>query len=300
MYRIRVPATSANLGPAFDSMGLAVNLYNYFTAEPADTLEFILTGRYTDYISANKNNLFWKSACTLWKKLGLKPRPFKITLDSNVPPARGLGSSSTALVGGLLLANASAGYPLDRFELLKLATRLEGHPDNVTPALYGGITLTVMTGDSVVPRVLAAKPKFKVVVAIPDFLVETEKARTILPSLVSRADVIFNSSRVGLLVDVFLREEYELLKIATEDRIHQNWRAPLIPGMPQALEAAVKAGAYGAVLSGSGPALLAFCPYGAEEAVAQSMTHILIRESGQETVSLILDIDGEGAYVTEA
>jgi len=298
MYYAKVPATSANLGPGFDSMGLAVNLYNHFKAESSSVLKFNLEGPYTKNISTNKSNSFWKSACALWKHIGFEPKPMNITIESHVPPTRGLGSSSTAVVGGLLIANAVAGYKLSRFDLLKLATSIEGHPDNVCPALYGGITLTVMTENTVVPRVLARTPKFRTVVVIPDFLVETEKSRKTLPSLISRHDVVFNSSRVGLLVDCFINEDYELLSIATQDKIHQNQRASLIPGMSDALEQAVKTGAYGAVLSGSGPTLLAFCAPGIEQIVAESMTDALLKNSLTST-SLILDVDSQGAVVTE-
>lgn len=296
MFQVKVPATSANLGPGFDCMGLALKLYNYITVEESDELVINLTGDYTDNIPINKDNLLWKSACLLWQKIGCKPHPLKITLDNYVPPARGLGSSSTAVVGGLMIANALEAFPLDRFELLKLANEIEGHPDNVTPAIYGGITLTVMSENTVVPRILAKHPKFKTVVVIPDILVETEKARRILPSTVSRNDVIFNTSRVGLLVDILINEDYDLLSIATQDRIHQNQRASLIPGMPEALKSALDAGAYGAALSGSGPTLLAFCPEGSEQKVADSMKEALANKSLRSS-SLALDIDSEGAVI---
>lgn len=297
MFHVKVPATSANLGPGFDCMGLALKLYNNFLAEESDTLEFVLKGTYTKNIPTDERNLLWRTACRLWKKIDFTPRPLKITLDSNVPPARGLGSSSTAVVGGLMIANAVAGNPFDRFELLKLASEIEGHPDNVSPAICGGITLTVMTNDILIPRCLAKSPKFKSVVVIPDILVETEKARKILPATVSRADVIFNASRVGLLVDAFINEDYPLLAVATQDKIHQNQRASLIPGMAEALNSAVQAGAYGAALSGSGPTLIAFCPYGHEDNVAETMIEVLSRYS-LNSVSMALDVDSEGAVIT--
>lgn len=297
MFHVKVPATSANLGPGFDCMGLALKLYNNFQAEESDTLEFILKGTYTHNIPTDERNLLWRTACRLWKKIDYTPRSLKITLDSSVPPARGLGSSSTAVVGGLMIANAVAGNPFDRFELLKLASEIEGHPDNVSPAICGGVTLTVMTKDILIPRSLAKAPKFKSVVVIPDILVETEKARKILPSSVSRADVIFNASRVGLLVDAFINEDYPLLAVATQDKIHQNQRASLIPGMSEALSAAVQAGAYGAALSGSGPTLIAFCPYGDEDNVAETMKDVLKKHS-LNSVSMALDVDSEGAVIT--
>lgn len=298
MFHVKVPATSANLGPGFDCMGLALKLYNSFKAEVNDKLEFKFEGTYIDNIPTDENNLLWKTACILWKKVDFNPKPLKITFESHVPPARGLGSSSTAVVGGLLVANALAGNPLERFDLLKLATEIEGHPDNVSPALYGGITLTVMTEDNIVPRILSNNPTFKAAVIIPDILVETEKARHILPKSVSRNDVIFNASRVGLLVDAFINKEYNLLSIATQDRIHQNQRASLIPGMPEALEAAVQTGAYGAALSGSGPTLIAFCPSGSEQTIAERMKNALANNDLQST-SLILDIDPSGATINQ-
>jgi homoserine kinase len=225
-------------------MGLAVKLYNYFQAEKSDRLEFKLEGTYTDNIPRDENNLLWRTACMLWERIGFTPQPLSITFESYSRCQR-TGSSSTPC-RRLLLANAVAGYPYDDFQLLKLATEIEGHPDNVSPALNGGITLTVMTENSVVPRILSRTPSFKAVVVIPDILVETEKAREILPASVCRKDVIFNASRVGLLVDAFINRDYELLSIATQDRIHQNQRASLIPGMPEALTAALEMGAYGA------------------------------------------------------
>ncbi|UWG99253.1 homoserine kinase [Dehalobacter sp. DCM] len=297
MFHVKVPATSANLGPGFDCMGLALTLYNNFYAEKSDKLEFILKGTYTQNIPTDERNLLWRTACRLWKKIDYTPTPLRITLDSCVPPARGLGSSSTAVVGGLMIANAVAGNPLDRFELLKLASEIEGHPDNVTPAICGGITLTVMTKDVLIPRCLAKNPLFKSVVVIPDILVETEKARKILPASVSRADVIYNASRVGLLVDAFINEEYSLLAVATQDKIHQNQRASLIPGMTDALNSAVEAGAYGAALSGSGPTLIAFCPDGNVDTVAETMKAVLSKHS-LSSVTMALDVDSEGAVLT--
>ncbi|EQB21317.1 Homoputative protein kinase [Dehalobacter sp. UNSWDHB] len=294
MFQVKVPATSANLGPGFDCMGLALRLYNYIQAEESEKLEIILKGTYTSNIPADETNLLWKTACRLWQKIGFQPRFLKITLESHVPPARGLGSSST----GLIIANAVAGSPLNKLQLLEIASEIEGHPDNVSPALCGGITLTVMDENKLIPRTLAKSPKFKAVVVIPDILVETEKARGILPASVSRTDVIFNASRVGLLVDAFVKEEYDLLAIATQDRIHQNQRASLIPGMPEALKSAVRAGAYGAALSGSGPTLIAFCPYGKEDQIAMTMKNVL-QENGLSSAALTLDIDSEGAVLTE-
>lgn len=296
MFRIKIPATSANLGPAFDCMGLALKLYNYITVEKSNYLKISLKGSYTSDIPTDENNLIWQTILFLWEKIDFTPQPLSLILESHVPPARGLGSSSTAVVGGLLIANEIAGSPLSRYELLKLATEIEGHPDNVTPALYGGITLTVMSEQGLIPRVLSQNPSFKAVTVIPDMLVKTEEARKILPTTLSRQDTIFNISRVGLLVDAFVNQEYELLAVATEDRIHQNQRASLIPGMPEALKTALESGAYGSALSGSGPTLIAFSPAGVEQKISQQMLAVFSKHNISST-SLVLEVDSNGAVV---
>ncbi|MDR1069183.1 MAG: homoserine kinase [Gracilibacteraceae bacterium] len=294
MLEVKVPATSANLGAGFDCMGLAVQLYNSFTAAPAAAPEFILKGDYTAGIATGEDNLLWRSACYLWKKLGIPPVPLRVCCENHVPPARGLGSSSTAVVGGLLMANYFAGEPLSRFELLEMATDIEGHPDNVAPALYGGVTLTVKTGKSVVFRGLGRAPGLSLAVIVPEYTVETEKARALLPAKVSRADAVFNASRVGLLTDAFLRGEYSLLGVGTEDRLHQRQRASLTPGLEALLGRAEAMGAYGAALSGSGPAVIAFCRPGAGKEVAEGMAGVL-RELGINAKAFSSEIDGAGA-----
>ncbi|MCL1854074.1 MAG: homoserine kinase [Peptococcaceae bacterium] len=316
MFSVRVPATSANIGPGFDCMGMALTLYNTFAAEPGDTLTIALSGAYTDAIPLSSNNLVWNSMRRFWRETGEPEQTVALVLHNMIPPTRGLGSSSTAVVGGLLLANALSGNPLSREELLRLACVIEGHPDNVTPAFLGGVTLTVQdkgpriggnpgsdrdsgpdSSDTILPRVLDPNPGFKVVVVIPDILVETEKARAILPPLLSREDLIFNASRVGLLVNAIMSRDYALLATATEDRAHQTYRAALVPGMSQALKAAVESGAYGAVLSGSGPALLAICPEKHTDDCAWVMREALL-EAGLVSVSMVVDVDSLGAVIS--
>ncbi|MFA6809382.1 MAG: homoserine kinase [Eubacteriales bacterium] len=296
MLQVKIPATSANLGPGFDCMGLAVNLYNTITVKKSQKTNLRIFGTYINGIPLNENNLLWKTICHILNKVGKEPQPLEIRCENNVPPARGLGSSSTAIVGGLLIGNQLVGNPFNRLELLQIANELEGHPDNVTPALYGGVTLSVVADNKVIPRVIVKSPDFKIVVIIPDILVKTEKARKIVPSLIPKEDAIFNFSRVGLLVESFIHKDYELLSIATQDRIHQNQRASLIPGMPEALKSAQEAGAYGSALSGSGPTLIAFCPHGTEQKVSVAMIKALQKHSLQ-AVSLILDVEPEGAKI---
>jgi len=296
MIYVRVPATSANLGPGFDCLGLALNLYNKISVAYTDSFYIKLAGSYPNQIPADENNLVWKTMCYLWKQAGFSIPKVSLILENNIPPARGLGSSSAAIVGGLLLANTLAGSPFSKDELLQMAYELEGHPDNVTPALFGGITLSIPTNKGIIPRVLVDSPEFRALAIVPDFLLKTNKARMVLSSEVTRQDAVFNISHVALLVDAFLRKDYKLLKEAMQDRLHQTQRASLIPGMSEALESALEAGAYGAALSGSGPTLLALIPPEAEDLVSAAMVKIF-ESHGLSAQAFSLEIDPHGAQV---
>lgn len=297
IIRVSIPATSANLGPGFDCFGLALNLKNIVTIEPSNTFQIILKGKYQEGIPTNESNLVWKTMLYLWHQLNFKVPTLKLTLENNIPPTRGLGSSSAAIAAGLLAANTLAGSPLTRFELVQIGTDLEGHPDNITPAFLGGVTLTVLTAEGkIIPRILASKPKVRAVAIVPDLLVKTEEARKLLKKEVSRNDAVFNVAHASLIVEAFLKEEYHLLGEAMQDRLHQLQRSPLIPGMLTALKSAIEAGAYGAALSGSGPTLLALTPVTLEKQVAASMQQSL-EKHGLLSLPYFLEIDSEGAQV---
>ncbi|KLU66171.1 homoserine kinase [Desulfosporosinus acididurans] len=291
---VKIPATSANLGPGFDCLGLALQLYNSIKIDINRPFQISLTGTYQEGISTDESNLVWQTMCRLWEQLNYPIPTVALTLENHIPPARGLGSSSAAIVGGLVAANILAGAPLAKLELLQMANALEGHPDNVTPALYGGITLAVSTDDGVQPRVLGQGANLKAVVLIPNLRLKTEKARGILPPEVSRQDAVFNISHAGLLIDAFIREDYPLLKEGMRDMLHQNQRSVLIPGMFETLKAAEQAGAYGTALSGSGPTLIALIPESSKNEVCQSML-TMIKQFGVEAQAIILDIDHCGA-----
>ncbi|WP_407308499.1 homoserine kinase [Desulfosporosinus sp. SB140] len=291
---VKIPATSANLGPGFDCLGLALQLYNSIKVEVGQPFQISLTGTYSEGISTDESNLVWRTMCHLWASIDYPTPSVALTLENHIPPARGLGSSSAAIVGGLVAANALAGSPLTKLELLQIANTLEGHPDNVTPALYGGITLSIPTEEGILPRVLGQARSLKAVVLIPDLRLKTEKARGILPPQVSRQEAVFNISHVGLLIDAFIREEYSLLKEGMRDMLHQNQRAVLIPGLLATLEAALNAGAYGAALSGSGPTLIALIPETLKISVGHAMLNIM-EQHGTKAQTIVLDIDTCGA-----
>jgi len=294
MFRVKMPATSANLGPGFDCMGMALQLYNTITVETKRPFRISLTGSYKEGIPADESNLVWRTMCHFWDLIHYPIPTVDLTFENFIPPARGLGSSSAAIVGGLVAANIIAGSPYTKLELLQLANALEGHPDNVTPALYGGVTLSVPTEKGVLPRVLAQSPNLKGVVVIPDTHLNTKRARGILPPQVLRKDAVFNISHVSLLTEAFIREEYSLLKEGMRDTLHQTQRAALIPGLLETLEAALQAGAYGAALSGSGPTLLALIPSNFKTDVSQSMVSML-GTHGINAQAMILEIDSSGA-----
>lgn len=293
MIRIQVPATSANLGPGFDCLGLALELYNSITVDPGRPFGITLSGPYQEGIPTDESNLVWQTMCHLWRQINFPIPSVTITLENHIPPARGLGSSSAAIVGGLVAANALAGSPLTQLELLQVANILEGHPDNVTPALYGGVTLSVETAEGVIPRVLHPAPALRAVLVIPDLLLKTAKARGILSPEVSRKDAVFNIAHTALLVEAFIREDFSLLRESMRDMLHQPQRATLIPGMNKALESALEVGAYGSALSGSGPTLIALTSRSTEERVTQVMLN-QVAEHGLKVVAMSLDIATKG------
>lgn len=297
MIRVKIPATSANLGPGFDCLGLALQLHNTITVEPNRPFQISLTGSYSDGIPANESNLVWRTMCHFWELIHYPTPSVALTLENHIPPARGLGSSSAAIVGGLVAANTLAGSPYTKVELLQVANALEGHPDNVTPALYGGITLSVPAKSGIFPRVLAQSPNLKAVVVIPNTRLSTEKARGILPPHVSRKDAVFNISHVGLLIEAFIREDYSLLREGMCDVLHQNQRAILLPGLLETIESALKAGAYGAALSGSGPTLIALITESSKKEVSQSMITTL-EQYGVTAQAIVLEIDSCGATLS--
>jgi len=284
---VTVPATTANLGPGFDCLGAALALYNRFTVTPLATaatpVEIVITGAEADRVSTGPDNLLYQSFLRLYQQLGQTPPPVRLEVAMAVPLARGLGSSATAIVGGLVAANALAGEPLSTTALRDLAIAIEGHPDNVVPALLGGCRLAVQpeaTPTEVTPAAatnawviceLSWHEAIIPVLAIPDFELSTQAARQVLPTHYSRADAIFNAAHLGLLVQALATGEPTWLQTALADRIHQPYRQALIPGYEAVQAAALAAGAYGLVISGAGPTLLALTSPAQAPVVATAM-----------------------------
>ena len=256
---VRVPASTANLGPGFDCLGLALDLYNTVSLSLASVTEVLLSGAGADSLPAGPDNLVLRAAQRLAEHAGREVPGWKLVAHNEIPLARGLGSSSSAIVGGLVAASQVLELDLPAPELLDLAADLEGHPDNVAPALLGGLTVCAQDGPHTHCLRLPPPEGLYLAVAIPDWEVNTHAARQLLPAEYSRADAVYNLSHAALTLAALIRERYDLLGTAMRDRLHQPYRLPLVPGTAAALEAALEAGAHGAALSGSGPTVVAFC-----------------------------------------
>ncbi|MBI4607650.1 MAG: homoserine kinase [Candidatus Rokubacteria bacterium] len=290
--RVRVPATSANLGPGFDALGLALSLFNEVVLEPADSVTVAIEGEGADRLDRGPGNLVVRGAREVYERVGRRFTGLEVRCVNRIPPGRGLGSSAAAWLGGIVGANALLGEPLDRDALLNLAATQEGHPDNVAAALLGGLTVACWSDGRVVAVSLPVPSEIRWVVLIPELEGSTTEARAVLPSSVPRADAVFNVQRVGLFLGGLQARRPDLLAVAMNDRLHQPYRLGLFPWMEAVSAAAREAGALGCVLSGAGPALLAAVAR-SPEAVAQAMERALAG-AGIRGVARVLEVDRSG------
>ena len=291
--RVRVPATSANLGPGFDVLGLALALHNEIDAKEADGVSVAIEGEGAGRLETGARNVVARAVRMAFEAAGRPFRGVALRCVNRIPPSRGLGSSAAAWMGGLVAGNALAGGALSPDTLLELATRAEGHPDNVAAALLGGLTVSCGTGDRVVALSLPVPPAIQWVVLIPEIEGSTREARAVLPDSVSRADAVFNLQRVGLLLGALAAGRLDLLPAALDDRLHQPQRWRLFPWLPAAVAAAREAGALGCVLSGAGPSLLA--PVAGPGAAVAAAMEAALRESGTGGRAVTLAVDVRGA-----
>ncbi|MDY6938601.1 MAG: homoserine kinase [Cyanobacteriota bacterium] len=295
---ISVPGTTANIGPGFDCLGAALTIYNQFAFTPLEgtdsTLEIRVTGLEADRVATDERNLAYQAFAKFYEHLDKTPPAVAIDIELGVPLARGLGSSATAIVGGLMGANQLAGKPLSTGELMRLAIAIEGHPDNVVPALLGGCRLAAAEGADWQICEIPWHEDIVPVVAIPDFELSTAEARKVLPSQYSRDDAIFNPAHLGLLLRGLETGNGDWLRVGTLDRIHQPYRRTLIPGYDRVRQEALSAGAYGMTISGAGPTLLALASGDRADGVVAAMSAAWDSEEITPDVRA-LQIDTRGA-----
>lgn len=254
--RVKVPASTANLGPGFDTLGMALSLYAWIEMEEAGETVFHLYGDEMKGLPRDKSNLLYRVAQMVFAEAGVAVPELSISMYSEIPLTRGLGSSASAIVGGLAAANAMIGSPLDQAKLFDMACALEKHPDNVGASLFGGVVTAVW--DGVHADYIRVEPpqELEVLVVIPEFELATTKARGVLPAEITVADAVYNISRTSLLTAALATGRLDLISRAMQDRLHQPYRAPLVPGMEKLLAEAPQHGALGIALSGAGPTLL--------------------------------------------
>jgi homoserine kinase len=266
---VKVPATTANIGPGFDCLGMALPLYNTVTIEetvlPGTGIEINVMSDSDsidqlslDQVPTDENSIVYKAVELLYNSIGQTPSELKINIQSNIPVSRGLGSSSSVIVGALIAANELLGRPADEVALLTIACEIEGHPDNITPAIVGGLVISSQEEDgSVIYSKLNWPEEWKITVCVPDFELSTEIARSVLPAEVPMKDAVFNAQRMAMFVDAVSRKDSNLMRVALQDKLHQPYRMKLVPGLDAIMDNLKHFdNVIGVVLSGAGSSVL--------------------------------------------
>jgi len=298
MFKIKVPATTANMGPGFDCFGMALNLYNELIVEESDRFLIEIKSETPLMFMTTEDNLIYQVITRFYDKIGKKMPKLKLTQYDKIPMTRGLGSSSACIVAGLFAANELTGKPMTKDELAQMACQIEGHPDNVAPAVYGGLIVAVLEGEEKILHHIKISPsdELSFVTFIPDFQLSTAKARRILPSGYSKADVIFNISRASLFIASMMSKNWDNLPVSVNDRIHQPFRGAFIPGMDKIFEHAKNEGAKGVFMSGAGPTIIAITTRKNEKSFAEKMK-LHLQELDNAWEIQILHTDLEGAQI---
>lgn len=289
MIKVRVPATTANLGPGFDSLGIALNLYNNFSFKEFEKgLE--ITGSLAN--EENRNNLVYISMLKTFELIGYKPKGIRIHIETNIPVSRGLGSSSTCILAGIIGANEIAGSPLPIDRIFKLATEIEGHPDNIAPALFGGFVSSLMEDKDIYYNNINVAKGLKFVAIVPDFTLSTKKAREVLPENISHKIAVENISRVSLLISAFSNGRFDLLKPGLKDGLHQPYRGRLIKGFDEVISKAYEFKALGAYLSGAGPTIMAIIDVEDKNFRRKMEDYLQFKAYNWKVIELEMDLDG--------
>ncbi len=304
---VRVPATTANLGPGFDILGMALPFYNEITIEetviPHSGVEFHVfdkNGEENLYVHNDGENIVLKAIEFLYNFIGQEPDSLKITIKTGIPIARGLGSSASVIVGGLIAANELLGKPSDLDALLAIATEVEGHPDNVVPAFVGGLAITSQEDDGhIVYRKLEWNKDWKLIICIPDYELQTGISRSVLPKEASYKDAVFNAKRCAMFVEAVHTKDDKLMKLALQDRLHQPYRLKLVPGLEEiSKKLKNEEDVLGCVLSGAGPSVLIISKNSAIEKIKETVNEVWSNLNIKAEV-LDVEIEEKGAFIVE-
>lgn len=297
LITVKVPATTANLGPGFDVLGLALQLYLRVTAKQSSgARQLTYRGRGSESVALDESNLLWRAFTHVARRAQVEAPPAVIHIENDIPLARGLGSSGAAVIAGVLLANEMCHLKLSQEQLLDYALELEPHPDNITAAMVGGLVACCVTeeGHSLYAKI-PLSPDIKAVVVVPDFPLATTTARAMLPAHYSRADVVFNLQRAVVLTAALSQGRPELIAEVMRDRLHQPYRKVLIPGLAESLELGRIPGLLGVSLSGAGPSVLALAVDNFAEIGGRIQDNF--RHHGIKSEVLTLDIEARGAQI---
>ena len=298
--KVRVPASTANLGSGFDTLGMALTLYNEVELiEGGEGVQLVVEGEGQAALErAGERNLVLRAAQATLGEFGVRPSGLRVRQLNRIPLRRGLGSSAAACLGGVAAAARLAGVELTPDELLARALPFEGHPDNIAPALLGGLTASAIVEGRIVSARVRVPKRLKAMVVIPSLEIATKRAREVLPQQVPFQDAVFNLNRLALLMVGLTTDRLDLLAAGSEDRLHQPYRAGLLPGMEAILDEGRRAGALAVFLSGAGSSLLALVTADGEE-IGRRMSERWQREFGVENHVRLLEIDRQGLTYLE-
>ncbi len=296
MFKVKVPASSANLGPGFDCMGVALRLYCETVFEETDAgVHINITKEGSSYIPQNENNLVLRAMKHLYSKAGKVLDGICVNINSDIPVTRGLGSSSAAIVSGLVGANYLLGNKFSPEELLYAAYEIEGHPDNVTPALHGGFTVSLCDNKKIAYSKTPVLSNVKFAAMMPDFYLSTRRSRALIPEYTRMKNATYNIARSSLLAAAFSKGETELFSVCLRDRIHQKYRFPHIRSGEYIIRAAKRFGASGGYISGAGPTIM--CIVCSDYDKFESQMNSLIKTNLPNWRLVMLDADNDGAVI---
>ncbi|MCK9407939.1 MAG: homoserine kinase [Bacteriovoracaceae bacterium] len=294
MIQVKVPCSTSNLGPGFDTLGLALNRYLYLSVEESNGLIITIEGNGKGHIATDANNLVYVAMIATAQKVGRTIPPIHLHCKNEIPAYGGLGGSGAAIVGGVFLSNQLLEIGLSRDEMLNIAVGIEGHPDNVSAAIFGGMTINCFDAERRVHcRSVQIEKKLSVVTCSPQFQVQTKEARKILPQQVLLKDAVTNIENTASLVAAMIIGDFDVLRYVTAERLHEQYRATLIPGYENVKKAALDAGALSFNISGAGPTVFAFA-IANEQHIADAMVQAFER-NGQNAISEVMSVENSGA-----